>query len=165
MQPPSEPQTPPSEPTSPIPPSMANNAYSQQYLSNPYGQMNSKHPADLPIGIVIIVFSGLAILGSIALIGLGGAVGVAGAGTTATAVGGSVALIGMILLAVSVINIIGAVGIIKGARWGFMITGIMSAISVVLDIFHLNILGILISGAVAVYCFLRLSGQLGGKPA
>jgi hypothetical protein len=166
--PPENPTPPPqsdSTPPSTGPSSFANNPYAKQYMNNPYGQMSSKHPADLPIGIIIIVFSGLAVLGSLALIGLGGATTVAGGGTAVSAVGGGVAIIGMILLAVSVINIIGAVGILKGARWGFMITGIMSAISVILDIVHLQIVGLIIAGACAAYCFMRLTGQLGGKPS
>jgi hypothetical protein len=141
-------------------------------------QPENSHPADKPLGIVIIILSALGACGGLALAGLGGFMGAAG-GAAATqegsasgaaaagAIGGMTAIIGLVLVAVSVLNIVGGVGVMKSARWGFMLTGILSAISALLNLVNFDVKGILglaIAAGVAVFCFMRLAGKLGPTP-
>lgn len=163
MQPPEQPQNPNPQQPAPFSGQYSQNPYANAAMANPYGQM-ANHPADLPIGILIIVVYGLA-----ALAGLLGFLGGAAVGAGASAsVGGFVMIVSIVLLLVSVLMIAGGAGIIKGARWGFMVCGVMATIGVVLGLFSfagaMSVVRLLIGVALAIYCFMRLSGQLGPRP-
>lgn len=135
-------------------------------MGNPYGQVGT-HPADLPIGIIIIILYGL--IAIISLLGFLGGAAVGGSGTVGAGVaGGSLMILSLILLIVSGLMVTGGAGIIKGARWGFMICGIMAVLSIIVGFFGFNgtiaVVRLLIAAALATYCFLRLGGQIGPRP-
>ncbi len=168
--PPENPTPPPqSEPTPPAGgPSFANNPYAKQYMSNPYGQMTNTHPADMPIAIIIIIFGGLGALLMLFTGLLGGAVSAAGAGAGSGVVagaGGLIMLYSILGLVCSVGSIIGAVGMLKAARWGFMVVGAFGLIGAIIGLLHFNIISVVVGVAQAIYCGMRITGQLGGKPS
>lgn len=137
------------------------------------------YPKDKTWGIVIIVLSALGLCGSL-MVGAGGAVlGAAGAtgavnatadGRAAAAgvgaAGGLLAILGFVLAAFCVAQLVGGIGIMKSARWGFLITGGFAALNILLSLFRLptSILGILISGVILYYCYSRISGKEGPTP-
>lgn len=169
--PPENPTPPPSTestpPPSPGPTPFADNQYAKQYMSNPYGQMGTTHPADMPIAIIIIIFGGLGALLMLFTGLLGGAVSAAGAGSGSGVVagaGGLIMLYSIIGLVCSVGSIIGAVGMLKAARWGFMIVGAFGLIGAIIGLLHFNPISLIVGAAQAVYCGMRITGQLGGKP-
>ncbi len=141
------------------------------------------YPKDKTWGIVIIVLSALGICLGLAagaggaLLGAGGAsAAMAGAGATADgrtaaaglgAAGGLLAIIGFLIAAVSVAQLIGGVGIMKSARWGFMVTGGFAALSILMNLTRLptSIIGIAISGVILYYCYSRITGKIGPVPA
>ncbi len=153
----------------------------QNEYPRPDAVVGGVYPKDKTWGIVIIVLSALGLCGSL-MIGAGGAVlGAAGAtgalsargaadgGTTAAGVGaagGFLAILGFVLAAFCLAQLIGGVGILKSARWGFLVTGGFAALNVLLGIFRLpsSIIGMAISGVILYYCYSRLSGKMGPVP-
>jgi hypothetical protein len=139
-----------------------------------------KFVADLVIGIIIIVFAVCAFLAGIAVLGIGGLAATggltAGAGSdqatkeaaaAVTTAGGVAAIWGVLLMAASVGAIAGAIGMIKGAKWGFMLIIIIEVINVVSGFMvsgMTNIFNLAVPAALVIYCVLRLGGQLGPKP-
>lgn len=129
-------------------------------------------------GIVIIVLSSLLMCCGLGMAGLGGLLGVAGAGAAASGSGsrdaaaglgvggGIVALIGFAMMASSALQIAGGIGILNSRRWGFILTGALSVISILLGIARLpqGIVGIVINAIIVYYCWARLSGKEGPTP-
>lgn len=94
----------------------------------------------------------------------GAAAGSAGGAAGAAVVGGGIAFLGIIVAAICALSIFGAIGMIQGKRVGFLITAVLGAIGLVLNIISFNILGIVLSAAQAAFGFLRLNGTLPPKP-
>lgn len=141
------------------------------------------YPKDKTWGIVIIVLSSLGICCGLAAAGLGGALGIAGAGVAASGAasgasdareaatglgigGGVLAMIGFVVMASSAVQIAGGIGIMKSRRWGFLLTGVLSGISILLNLGQLphGLVGMAINGIIAYYCWSRLSGREGPTP-
>ena len=138
--------------------------------------------ADKIIGIIIMVLS--AVCGLCGLVGAGilGAVGASlpgmaasggqGAPTTQEAaaaaglLGMGAAVFAVIVIVVSALNIVSGYGIMKSARWGFLFSAILNGVWILFNLpnFVANIIGIIFSAAILVYCILRLTGNLGPKP-
>ncbi|GEM_PF-5303258 len=80
-----------------------------------------------------------------------------------------VAVVGVLIAAASVLQIVGGAGIMKGRRWGFVLTAVFAAFSI---LFHLQgvlhgtgLVGIAVHGVIVYYCWARLSGKKGPAPA
>jgi hypothetical protein len=141
-----------------------------------YGQPE-KFGGDLAVGIILIVlnafgacFGGMAIAGGGILAGAGknmdikDAAGNQMSSQTAQTLGGVAMIVGIVLLIGSVLSIIGAVGVIKGLKWGFTLTFVMGVLMVLGSIVPTNIIGIILGLFGAIYCGLRLFGNVGPKP-
>ena len=152
----------------------------QNEYPRPDAIVGGVYPKDKTWGIVIIVLSALGLCGSL-LIGAGGAVlGAAGASgalaartadggagaATAGAAGGFLAILGFVLAAFCVAQLVGGVGILKSARWGFLVTGGFAALNILFGLIRLpaSIIGIAISGIILYYCYTRLTGKQGPVP-
>lgn len=85
--------------------------------------------------------------------------------TTAQTAGGVAIIFGIIMLLVGVVAIIGAVGVIKSVRWGLMLTFVLGIIAVLLSVVPFNPIGLVIGLFEAIYCGLRLFGNVGPKAA
>jgi hypothetical protein len=75
------------------------------------------------------------------------------------------ALLGGLVIVMGAVNFIVGLGIMKSAKWGFLFGSIWNGLGTVLNLVSINILGLLISGGLLAYCVLRLTGQVGPKPA
>jgi hypothetical protein len=142
-----------------------------------YGQPE-KFSGDLIVGIILIVLNAIGVcLGGIAA-AAGGVLagGAKGLGEIkdpntgrvistgdAQAAGGLVLVAGIIILILSIVAIVGSVGIIKSARWGLMLTFVLGILGMILSVVSFNIIGIVIGLFEAVYCGLRLFGNVGPK--
>lgn len=77
-------------------------------------------------------------------------------------VGGFVGLIGILIGASALLGIAAGVGIFQSMRWGFTLGLVVFGLATLL---HLlgggNVGGIIVEGALAVYCYLRLAGKTG----
>ena len=145
------------------------------------------NPNDKAWGIGIILTSILGVCCGLGLAGLGGAVGALGAGAITRGatpgsspsddlaagagfglVAGIMAFIGIAIFVCSAIQVAGGIGVMKSQRWGFTLTLVLSAISILLNLGHAlqgtGVIGILISGAIAYYCWARLAGKMGAPP-
>lgn len=149
----SEPETtppPPAEPKqSPIPSSIANNQYMKGALDNPYGQIGTSHPADVPVGIILMV---LGALSAFWLLRIGFLLG--------TVLAGMFMFYALIGIVCAVGTGVGGYGIYKGARWGFMLVAASGVIGLVFSVLYMSPMNLVVDVAGAVYCFLRLTGQL-----
>ena len=136
-----------------------------------------KFGADLAVGIIIIVLNAIgACLGG--LVVLGGGFLASGAannmkdaqgnpivtGNVTQAAGGMVLIVGIVLLIASIVAIVGGVGIIKGVKWGLTLTFALGVIGVILSIIQFNPIGLVIGLFEAVYCGVRLFGNVGPRP-
>lgn len=148
-----------------------------QYAAGPY-------PKDKSWGIAIIVFSVLGIcLGGLATAGGGimSAAGVTGAAagaangagreaneaaTAATVGGGAIMAIGIGLVLLSIVRLVGGIGILKGQKWGFLVTAVVSGLLILLNLASLpsGIISIVISGIILYYCVQRITGKEGPTP-
>jgi hypothetical protein len=144
-----------------------------------YGQPE-KFGGDMAVGIIIIVVNAIfACIGGLAV--LAGGV-IAGGGTAlneqlraqgqkelstqgAQAAGGMVMIVGIIFLIASIAAIIGAVGIIKSAKWGLTLTFVIGLLLVLLSVVPFNPIGLVLGLFQAIYCGLRLFGNVGPRPA
>lgn len=124
--------------------------------------------ADKVIGILMIVFSICGALAGLAVLGIGGLAAGVGAtsqsGGQAVAAGGMAMVIGILILAISVARIYAGIMMLKAARIGFMIGMITSLIAIALSLFSFSpqsIVSIVISGALAYYCWGRMNGKIG----
>ena len=134
-------------------------------------------------GIAIIVFSILGIcLGGLAVAGGGlmSAVGATGAATAGAAGagrasgdsaavglgGGLVMLLGGGLLLLSIVRLVGGIGVLRGQKWGFLISAVVSGLLILMNLASLpsGIISIVISGIILYYCYSRLSGKEGPTP-
>ena len=129
-------------------------------------------------GIAIVVFSILGILcGGLATLGGGAmtAFGAAGAATatgrqsgagSVAASGGLVMMIGIATALLSIVRLVGGLGVMKGTRMGFLITAGVSALLILFNLGSLpsGIISIVISGIILYYCYSRLSGKEGPTP-
>lgn len=145
--------------------------------------LENSHPADKPLGIIIMVLNAvcgvglglLAMVGGAALGAMGGAAAAgsgasageaaAGAGAAAAA-GGLVAILGVVSIILGIAGIAMGFGIMKSLRWGFTVGMIVSALNFIVNIFQLpqGIIGMAISGAIAYFCWGRLNGKIGPAP-
>lgn len=123
--------------------------------------------ADKVIGILMIIFSICGAFVGLAALGIGGlatAVGASGGGGDAIAGGGMVMVVGILVLAISVARIYAGFKIFGAKRIGFMIGMITSLIAVVLALVSFStqsIISIVISLALAYYCWGRMNGKIG----
>ncbi len=130
-------------------------------------------------GIAMIVSSVLGICIGAFTMGLGTLIGGAGAATASSGaggaadaqiafagIGGMVALVGFAIAACSAVQIAGGVGVMQGRRWGFVLTAVLSAISLLLNVPNLpaGLVGVAVSGVFLYYCYVRLSGKEGPAP-
>lgn len=79
--------------------------------------------------------------------------------------GVSFALVGGILVVHAALSIAVGWGMFKSAKWAFILGAVLYGIGLALNLIGFSILGILISGALFTYCLLRLTGNLGPRPA
>jgi hypothetical protein len=148
------------------------------------------HPADKPVGIVLIVLNALGVCGGVLLVAgggiigaVGGAAGAAGAagsstaeekaagaavGTAAAAGGGLIMILGIATLLICAISIYGAIGIMQSRKQGFTITLILGVIGLLLNIAGMlsgspNLVGLGLGILAPLFAFLRLNGQLPPK--
>lgn len=142
------------------------------------------HPADKPIGIVIMVLSVCCLGGGIALAAGIGAMGAMAGGAAAQGGQGSqdaAVAAGMMGLGAAVLGVVTAVfgalgiatgyGIMKSAKWGFILGSVVYGLNTLLNVLSIasqgaqSIIGLAISGALFAFCFMRLTGKLGAPPA
>jgi hypothetical protein len=142
-----------------------------------YGQPQ-KFGADMAVGVIMIVLNAIgACFGGLALLGGGMASGMSDAlkqqmakqGQNMTdeqlkAAGGAAMIVGIELLLGTILIIVGAVGIIKGARWGFTMTFAVGLILAIASLFPMDLFGLLFGLFGAVYSGLRLFGNVGPRP-
>ncbi len=153
--------------------------------SNPYASPDFApgfYPKDKTWGLIVMVLSSLGLcLGSVTLL-IGGAIGVFGSAAVtrggssdsdsqnaALATGGIGALIAVIGIAIalsSLIQVAGGFGIMRSRRWGFVLTGVLAGISLLLGLASLphGIIHIAINAVIGWYCWSRLSGKDGPAP-
>lgn len=140
--------------------------------------MNQDFVADKVIGILIMVLSVCGVIGGVMVMaGMGmlaaatsqaaqqGGQDAAGAAAAAGMFGMTGAILGFAIIAMCVVSIAVGFGIMKSAKWGFVLGSIWNGIGTVLNLVSFNVLGLLISGAILTYCILRMSGNVGPKPA
>jgi hypothetical protein len=135
--------------------------------------------ADKILGIFIIIGAvccGLVGLAAAGIIGLAG--GFAGqamteGGATAQEAAAATALFGLggvavavIVMVISATNLAVGIGILKSARWGFLLGAIVNGIWFLMQLPSLgeNIFSAMFSLGVVVYCVLRITGNLGPRP-
>jgi hypothetical protein len=127
---------------------------------------------DKIVGIVLIAYSMCGVLCGGLIAGGGSllaAVGVSQARTASEAaplgiMGGLVAIFGFILLAAYVLNIAGAIGVMKSQRWGFVLTAILTGITALCSLSgSTGFTNTLPDAAACIYCILRLNGTWGPK--
>jgi len=144
---------------------------------------DSTYATDKVLGIIIMILSGcFVVLGGLGFLGggflaAGGAAGAASAGGTnaagtaaAAGVGGAAIMIASaVLVIVALIGFAVGYGIMKSLRWGFLVGAVLYGLNALYNLSqmgHANgILGLLISAGLCVYCIMRLTGNLGPKPA
>lgn len=143
-----------------------------------YGQPE-KFGGDLAVGIIIIVLNAIAAcIGGLAIAGGGFLAsqsdklnirdpntGQAISGAAAQTAGGVAIIFGIIMLLLSAVAIVGAVGVIKSARWGLMLTFVLGILGILFSVVPFNPIGLVICLFEAVYCGLRLFGNVGPRPA
>jgi hypothetical protein len=133
----------------------------------------------MAVGIILIVLNAIgACIGGLAVMAGGF---IAGAGSslqgmkdasgkevsqqTLQTAGGIALIFGIVWLIACALSIIGAVGILKGLRWGFMLVFVMGIIGVLGSFVPFNPISLVFGLAGAIYCGLRLFGNVGPKPA
>ncbi len=132
-------------------------------------------PVDKIVGIILAVLSLCGVLcGGLIAAGSGmlGAFGIsqarqAGAQDTAPIafISGAGLLVGLSIATLYLLNVAGAIGVMKSARWGFILTAIMSGLAALASLGGQTLwLDSLPNLAACVYCILRLNGTLGPKP-
>ncbi len=138
--------------------------------------------ADKVIGIIIMILSGCGAacgialtaglgLGGLALSGAAASEGGADAAQAATAAGFfglAGAALGMMVFGMMIVSFFVGFGIFKSARWGFIVGSAWYGLITALNVVQFELrggLGLLISGCLCVYCVLRLTGNIGSKPA
>lgn len=82
------------------------------------------------------------------------------------AVGDLILLVGVVLALSAITKVVGGVAMMKSRRVGFVTTGVLSAVSLALNLLTppIGLAGAAISGFVAYYCYARLSGKDGPPP-
>jgi hypothetical protein len=138
--------------------------------------MQYGYPNDKPVGIVIMVLSACGVIAGGLALGGGGllAAGGAASANTSTGAGGAavagglVMILGVVILIVSLLGFAIGYGIMKSLKWGFMVGTIVYGLNSLANLANLSggkgILGLAISVALFIYCFMRLTGRLGPKP-
>jgi len=133
-----------------------------------YGQVG--FPADKGVGITIIVLSscgllaaGIIILGGGAMASMGGSLNGRNAQELSTG-GLGVAAVGGILLVTTLISMAAGIGVMKSAKWGFILGAVIYGLSLLGNLVRVNIIGLVIAGSLFTYCVLRLTGKQGPKP-
>jgi len=77
-------------------------------------------------------------------------------------VGGLVGLIGILIGASALLGIAAGVGMFQSMRWGFTLGVVVFGLATLLNLLGGgNVGGVIVEGALAVYCFLRLTGKTG----
>ena len=137
------------------------------------------YPKDKTWGIAIIILSSLGICCGLSVAGLGGVLGffgvlAGGASNDGNAKlglglgGGLLAFVGFAILAVSAIQVAGGFGVMASRRWGFSLTLVLSALSIILHlpgvVHGTGVMGVAINAVIAWYCWSRLSGKDGPTP-
>ncbi|MCH8275881.1 MAG: hypothetical protein IH851_13960 [Armatimonadetes bacterium] len=132
--------------------------------------------ADKVIGIIIMVLAACGVILGIMLTAGGGlfseafeqAAAQEGATAEEAAVAGmmgiGVALAGVLIIVMSGVSIAIGWGVMKSARWAFILGAVWYGIGALLNLVTLNPV-VVIPAALVVYCILRLNGTWGPKPA
>ncbi len=101
-------------------------------------------------GAGVVAVSLLTVVGGLGATGLG-------LGTTSL----RAATFGAVLAFLSALRIVGGVGMTRGRRWGFALAAALSALSILLDLGHLDhhtgLYGLPLNAAILVYCLLRMT--------
>ena len=137
------------------------------------------HPADMPVGIVLIVLNALGVCAGVALLAGGGLLGAIGGAASmrgntqvpggALAIGGGVMMvIGVVLMILYAISIYGAIGVMQSRKQGFLIVLVLGAIALLANLAqmasnHSGIFGVGLGILAPLYAYLRLSGNLPPK--
>lgn len=77
----------------------------------------------------------------------------------------SLLLAGIVVVPAALSIAVGRGIFFKSAKWAFILGAVLYGIGLALNLIGFSILGILISGALFTYCLLRLTGNLGPRPA
>lgn len=123
---------------------------------------------DRIVGILIILTSLCGVCIGAGVMGL--AAGIFAAGFPQDKVGASVgaglaSMAGLFIAGVYALNVAGGFGVMKGRRWGHLLTAILSSLTFLSGFSGHGAVTGLPSLAAAVYCILRLTGQLGTRPS
>lgn len=140
------------------------------------------YPKDSGMGIAVIVCAILGVFCGLA-VGLGGTLfGLFGAAAASTSgresegmaaffgLGGSlIAIFGFGIMACSAVQVAGGVGIMRSRRWGFVLTAVLSVVSLLLSLPAIpsggvGVLGVIQSAVFLWYSWMRLSGREGPTP-
>ncbi len=123
------------------------------------------------VGFILCFFSlGGFCIGLLGM-GLGALVGVASVaeglrtGPGAAIVGGLLGGAAIFFSLLAMLQFVGGIGLIKGRRWGHMLTAMVAGSQLLFGLMAgepFSITGGLLAG---IYCLLRLTGKLGSKPA
>lgn len=122
------------------------------------------------VGFILCFFSlGGFCLGLLGM-GLGALVGVASfaeglrSGPAAALVGGFLGSMAILLSILAMLQFFGGVGLIKGRRWGHMLTAMVSGSQLLFGLMAAEPFSISAGLLAGIYSVLRLTGKLGPKP-
>ena len=96
---------------------------------------------------------------AVSLLTIAGGLGATGWGLGTTTL--RAATFGAALALLSALRIVGGVGMMRGRRWGFALAAALSALSIPLDLGHLDhhtgLYGLPLNAAILVYCLVRMT--------
>jgi hypothetical protein len=130
---------------------------------------------DKIVGAIILLLSlcgtclGIGLTGLGAAVGIGGVTGGLASGQPEIAGGsaigaGVLGVVGVVIAALYGINIVAAIGIMKGVRWGFVLGAVLTGLATLTSLSGADgFLSVLPSAASCAYCVLRLTGKIGPR--
>ncbi len=130
----------------------------QMFFKNKLNEVNIM--AERPTGVTVICVIGalgalMAIVGGIGVIALsslvGGYLGAYGAGTAGGILGGLGIMAGIVALVLGVASLIPIIGLWKMQKWGWTWTMVLQAISLIMSLASMNVLGIVIPAIIVYY--------------
>lgn len=125
--------------------------------------MNTDFVWDKVAGIVAIVINICCVIAVTGLASLLAAVGLAAGSLPGLAAGAFVGIVMIAAVSLSLLGVIAGVGMLQGRRWGFLIGAIVFGLAALTNGGGGNTMGVLIEAGLAIYCLLRLTGNVGPK--
>jgi hypothetical protein len=142
---------------------------------------SSNNVGDKVIGIIVILLSVCGVLfGAAVMAGLGiiaaaigssgasapaGSADAAAAGAAAGLFGMAGAVLGGVVIVMSLVSVVIGFGISKSAKWGFWLGALWYGLWSIVNVLGFNLVGLVVSGLLLTYCILRLTGNVGPRPA